>query len=219
MTNLPSPPLHHLPNTIPDLPQDASQPDMEVQITPETRAALEADTTLRFLIRAKFNLDSRHSQPAIAWAESLAKAVSSAMLKSIGRKAAIVVIQMNMVQLLNIRGYALVCFDLIFEECNERAQSRQPIHLISKRGTAYHVRRNKRLDATVAAEYTRMHDLDKGPRPYFADTKHPPVYDEGIRLERPLGSGDPEKDEPQEDESEEEGPVKENKTAEDPGTP
>lgn len=188
---------------------------MEVQIAPETRAALEADTTLRILIKAKFNLYSRHSQPVIAWAQSLAKAVSSAMLKDIGRKAAIVILQMNMVQLLNIRSYALVCFDLFFEECNERTQSRQPVHEVSKRGNVYHVRRNKKLDAMVAAEYMRMQDIDKGPRPYFADAMHPPVYDGGIRMEEPMGSGEQEKDESDEDEPKEEEPVEENKSADD----
>lgn len=178
---------------------------MEVQIALETRAALQTDTTLRILIKAKFNLDSRHSQRAIAWAKSLAKAVTVAMLEGIGRESARVIIQMNMVKLLLIRSYALVCFDLFLDECNERAQSRQPIHEVSKRGKVYHVRRNRKLDARVAAEYMRMQDRDKGLRPYFVENKHPPVYDEGIRMEEPMGSGEQEEDEPEEDEPKEEG--------------
>ena len=76
---------------------------MEVQIAPETRAALEADTTMRFLYKATFNLDARHSERVITWAAGLAKAISCAMLKSIGREAAGLGTRLIMVQLLSIR--------------------------------------------------------------------------------------------------------------------
>ena len=165
---------------------------MEIQIAPETRAALEAGTYMRFLYKAKFNLDSRHSEPVIAWAGGLAKVVSGAMLKDVGREASSVTTQMNMIQLLRVRKYALICFDLCFEDCNEQAQMKQPVHEISARGNAYHVRRNQQLDAMVAEEFTRMQEVDKGPRPYFADALHPPLYDEGRRVEEPKDRGEPE---------------------------
>lgn len=65
-----------------------------------------------------------------------------------------------------------------------------------------------------------MQDVDKGPRPYFADAMHPPVNDEGIRMEKPMGTGEPEvhdleEDVPKEDEPKEEEPVEENKSARD----
>lgn len=147
---------------------------------------------MRFLYKAKFDLDSRYSEPVIAWAERLAQTVSGAMLKAIGQEAASVTTQMNMIQLLRVRKYALICFDLFSEGCNERAQMQQPIHEISARGNAYHVRRNKQLDAMVTEQFTRMQNVDKGPRPYFADALHPPLYDEGIRVEEPRDGGEAE---------------------------
>lgn len=166
---------------------------MEIQIAPETRADLEAGIYMRFLYYAKFNLDSRHSEPVIAWAGGLAKAVSSAMLKDVGREASSVTPQMNMVELLRVRKYALICFDLGFEGYNnEQAQMKQPVHVITARGNTYYVRRNRRLEARVAQEFTTKQNIDKGPRPYFADGLHPPVYDEGRRVEGPVDRGEPE---------------------------
>lgn len=189
---------------------------MEVKIAPQTRAALETDTALRILIKTKFKLDSRHSQPVIARAESIAKALTRAMLKDIRRKADRVIIQMIMVHLLNKRSNALVCFDLFFEECNERARRMQPVHEVSKRGNVYHVRRSKELDAMVASEYMSMYNADKGPRPFFSDSMNPPLYDGGVRVEKRMDGSDPrgdlvdedipDEDIPHEDEPEEDGP-------------
>lgn len=170
---------------------------MDIRIAPETRAALEAGTHMRFLYRAKFTLDSRHSKPVIAWTEKRAKKLSGAMLKDVGREESSVTTQMIMVQLLRIRKIALICFDLCFEECeckcNEGAQMKQPpVHMISIRGKTCHVQRNKQLDARVAAEFTTMQDHDKGPLPYFADSLNPPVYDMGRRVEGPEDGGEPE---------------------------
>ena len=61
---------------------------MQIQTARESRAALETDAALRFSSKGKFKLESRHSEPVIAWTESLAKAVSNAILKDIGREPA-----------------------------------------------------------------------------------------------------------------------------------
>lgn len=44
---------------------------------------------------------------------------------------------------------------------------------------------------------------------------HPPVYDEGIRMEEPMGSSEPEKDESEDEEPNDEEPVEENKSVAD----
>jgi hypothetical protein len=47
-----------------------------------------------------------------------------------------------------------------------------------------------------AAFYENMMDTDKGPRPYFIDELHPPIYVDGKRIESPkYGSPDPEEPE------------------------
>ena len=167
---------------------------MEIQIAPETRAALEADAALRFLYKTKFTLDSRHSSSVIAWTENLATSVSSTILKIVGRETASVEVRMNIIHLLNIRNYALFSFDLFLAEGNDGVQTRQPIHEIYKKGNILHVRRNKKMDAHVAAEFMRIQNVDKGPLPYFVDAMHPPVYDNGIRLEEPMNIGEIEKE-------------------------
>ncbi len=130
---------------------------MEVKIAPETRAALEANLTLRCLYMAKFHLDSRHSKVVIPWAQSLAERFSSAMLETIGQQTADVSIQLNMIQLLRTRKIALISYDLFLKECDKRVRDeidrslKQPVHEISQRGNVYYMRRNEKVDARVAA--------------------------------------------------------------------
>jgi len=182
---------------------------MEVDIAPETREALEADLTVRCLYRAKFNLDSRHSEAVIAWAETLVRTFSSSMLEKMGQRTTAVNIQLNVIQLLRSRKYALICFDIFL--CDDRLRLEidqsleQPIHEVLQKGNVHRVQRNRRLDATVAAEYRRRRSVDKGPRPYFADLANPPVYDNGNRIEG-LQNGEPDEDRSEEDMSEGVGP-------------
>jgi hypothetical protein len=163
---------------------------MKVEIDPETISALETNLTVRCLYRLKFDLDSRQSEPVICWADAQVKVFSSILLKNMNRKAANITTELLMVQLLASRKTALVCHDLFLEDCSEQVRNEthrcvdQPIHDITKRGDIYRFRRNKRLDATIAAEYTRIQRFDKGPRPYFADALNPPEYQDGKRIER-----------------------------------
>ena len=86
-----------------------------------------------------------------------------------------------MVKLLGRRPYAYICYDLFLNERDERVRAEidrsleRPIHEVTKSGNTYHLRRNKRMDEVVAASYTNMHSLDKGPRPYFSDSMYPTV--------------------------------------------
>ena len=173
---------------------------MEIQIAPETQAALKANAIIRFFYKLKFKLDSRHSKPVLAWAESRANAASCAIFKAIGREeeAANVKIQMIMVHLLGIGHHALFCFDLLLSQdcCYDNTPlaqiQQQPIHEISERGKAYIIWRSKRLDAKVTNQLAFSQSGDKGPLPYFVDGLNPPFYDEGVRVEGPVDAYDSE---------------------------
>lgn len=175
---------------------------MDIQIAPETQVALKADATIRFFYKLKFKLDSRHSKPVLAWAESRVNTASCAIFKAIGREeeAANVKIQMIMVYLLSVRHYALLCFDLLLSQdcCYDNTPQAQiqerPIHEISERGSAYIVWRSKRLDEKVAKQLVFWQSVDKGPLPYFVDGLNPPFYDEGVRVEGPVDADDSEEE-------------------------
>lgn len=165
---------------------------MEVQIAPETRAALEATTTVRFLYHAKFHHTSRLSAEVIPWAESKAKEVISEALQVMGQEARSVKISMVMIQLRRTRKPAMLCFDVVSgddvvsKDDEQPTLARQPIHEISRRGEAYYLRRSRNLDPRVAAELRLTRSFDKGPLPYFVDSMNPPMYDDGRRVEGPL---------------------------------
>jgi len=82
-----------------------------------------------------------------------------------------------------------ICYDMFLEGCKEEVRDKvdqcvdQPIHVIYKAGDVYRLMRNPALDRRLAQEYANLQQVDKGPRPYFTDSKNPPVYDEGERIE------------------------------------
>jgi hypothetical protein len=161
---------------------------MDVNIDPETRTALEANLTVRCLYKARFCLENRHDTEVFAWAEELVNVFSSALLAKIERADGATT-QSNIVELFPT-PHALICFDIFLKGCSEQRRSEieqsleQPIHVISNRGNVYWIRRNERMDGTVAAIYKRLQDSDKGPRPYFCDLLNPPLYDRGRRIDR-----------------------------------
>lgn len=167
--------------------------EMEVQVSAQTRTALKADLTLRCLLRAKFHRDmSRRSGDVISWAQSLVERVNSAVLREVGQQTAGFSIQMNMIQMLGAPSVVYICYDLFLDECDERLRTeisesfhtKRPIHQITQKGKVYIMRRDERADARVAEQYLDMSSIDKGPRPFFSDLKHPPFYDEnGRRIE------------------------------------
>ena len=61
------------------------------------------------------------------------------------------------------------------------------------------------MDARIATEFARLQNLDKGPLPYFVDTMHPPIYDEGVRVEGPMDAGGSEENNESGEENEIEG--------------
>ncbi|KAJ5854673.1 hypothetical protein N7534_007216 [Penicillium rubens] len=166
--------------------------DMEVQVSAQTRTALKADLTLRCLLRAKFHRDaSRRSADVIPWAQSLIERLSSAVLQEVEQQTAGCSIQINMIQMLRTRNVIYICYDLFLNECDQRIRSeisesgtKRPIHYITQKGKVYIMRRDERLDAKVAQRYVHMNGVDKGPRPFFSDLKHPPFYNQhGQRIE------------------------------------
>ena len=168
--------------------------NVKFQIDTTTLTALHANLLpIRFLLRAKFDPASRHSADILPCAQTTTEKATRAMLKSINRETAPhiqEVVQLNAVRLLRDRPYALICFDLFPPDTDEQAREefslavRQPIHEIIKRGGTFHVVRSRRMDDMVAGQYGRMREVDKGPRPYFADSLRPPVYVDGVRIER-----------------------------------
>lgn len=165
-----------------------------------TTAALEQDGSLRCLLEIKYKHRDRHSVPATAWARRKAEVVSRGLLKGAGLEAEAddSTVSLNLVTLGEHHHSSYICFDLYLNRCSSEARdkidrsTRQPIHIISKRGDVLIARRDPRLDPTVAQRYENFQEQDKGPRPYFSDSANPPLYDMGQRVEEPWGE-DPEK--------------------------
>lgn len=161
-------------------------PDMEVQVSPQTQAALKTDLTLRFVIRAKYRHDkSRRSAVVIPWAQSLAERLSSALVQEVGQQTAGFSVQLNMIQMLSLRNITYICYDLFLDECDQRLRAdisenihlKRPIHMIHRKNKIFIIQRDPRADAEVLQEYLHRRIIDKGPRPLFSYLKHPPVFD------------------------------------------
>ncbi|CAI7572887.1 unnamed protein product [Penicillium palitans] len=143
--------------------------DRKLQISdPQTRTALENDHTLRIVLKA----------------ETLAKSVSRAALKEVGKPNA-------GFEMLGSPDYVYICYDIFRAECdqNMRLQTQeslqQPIHYVSRRGGTYLMRKDARVEALTSASYSDMRKLDKGELPLFSDLKFPPCYVFGKRIEGP----------------------------------
>jgi hypothetical protein len=179
----------------------------------ETRAALQANTGVRFLLRASHAIGSRHSSDIIPWARNYSERLTEIVAIAAGRKPepAHFAIQLNMIRLPDHQSRAFICCDLFLHECDERERNQfsentqQPIHEVGKRGDSCHVIRRKKMDSIVAEEYRHLQEIDHGPRPYFVDDRNPPLYVDGRRVEKSKGGiSDPDelkKDESQADQS------------------
>jgi hypothetical protein len=172
---------------------------MQLNVAPESYAALQANATLRCLFETKYTPSSRHSSVAIALAHDLVKEFTDALLAHIAQTEAgarpananpTADLKLNIVTLRRGKRF-LICYDMFLKGCEEKVRDKvdecvdQPIHVIYKAGNVYQLRRNPALDRRVAQEYANLQQVDKGPRPYFTDSKNPPVYDEGERIEDP----------------------------------
>lgn len=162
-------------------------PDTEVQVSPQTQAALKTDLTLRFVIRAKYRHEkSRRSAVVIPWAQSLAERLSSAIVQESGQQTAGFSAQLNMIQMLILRNITYICYDLFLDECDQKLRAeiseeihlKRPIHMIRRKNKVFIIQRDPRADAEVLQEYLHRSSIDKGPRPLFSDLKHPPVFNE-----------------------------------------
>lgn len=170
---------------------------MQLNIAPESYAALRANGTLRCLFETNYTPSSRHSSVAIALAHDLVKEFMDALLAHIAQTEAgarpananpTADLKLNVVTLRRGKSF-FICYDMFLKGCEVRdmvdQSVDQPIHVIYKAGNVYYLRRNPALDRRVAQEYADLQQVDKGPRPYFTDSKNPPVYDEGERIEDP----------------------------------
>ena len=178
--------------------------DREYHIDNETRAALQTKAAcVRFLLRAKLKAESRYSEDVIPWAQDLSEKVTKAVAEAAGHQLAHFAIQLNVIQLLCRRPYALICYDLFLHECDQDSRSQfsqnpnQPIHEIIKRANSYHVIRSRRLDDKVANEYKHIQESDDGPLPFFLDTRYPLLYVDGRRVKPPSKDGTRDPDEPE----------------------
>ncbi|KAL2208327.1 hypothetical protein CC79DRAFT_1334078 [Sarocladium strictum] len=169
---------------------------LEVNVSDATCASLQADLTLRVLLRTKYDNESRHSKVAIAWARSRAEKFTSAMLENIKQPAAGFSVKMIMIELLGLHNRALICYDIFLEGCEASVQREveqsleQPVHMAVRRGKVFFVQKgDENLQQRVIAQYRQFREVDKGPLPYFRDLENPPVYDGGVRLERAEGAG------------------------------
>ncbi|KAH9889192.1 hypothetical protein F4778DRAFT_394941 [Xylariomycetidae sp. FL2044] len=165
---------------------------LQVKVDSHMLNALTTDLTARCVLRTKYKHESRHSKDAIAWANSRAEKLTTAMLKQIGKENTAFNIQLNIVQLLDFHHRANICYDLFLDGFDEHIRLEiersieRPIFLVIRRGDTLHVNRgNKGVDAMVADEWKFIGKLDKGPRPYFVDRMNPPLYSDGKRIENP----------------------------------
>jgi hypothetical protein len=165
---------------------------MEVQVAAQTRTALKADLTLRCVLRDKYRHKSRRSADVISWTQSRVERLSNAVLREVGQQTAGFSIQLNVIQMLGLRNIVYIFYDLFLHECDKQVRTeitesfskKRPIHMITRKGKVYIMRRDERRDEDVANQYTRMSSIDKGPLPYFSDLTDPPFYSDGRRIER-----------------------------------
>ncbi|KAH8889932.1 hypothetical protein GQ53DRAFT_747777 [Thozetella sp. PMI_491] len=163
---------------------------MAHELDPKILRHLMVNRTLRCLLKTKYTPESRHSSVAIAFAESQATMATEALVKHIpNAEPGSIRVLANMVKIM--RGDRIfVCYDVFLPEFtgayDDIINAEQPVHMVkfNSDGT-YHLHRDVQMDKMVMLEYTRLKKVDKGSLPYFVDTKNPPFYDEGERVESP----------------------------------
>jgi hypothetical protein len=177
---------------------------MRLSVDPESCGALTADGTIRCLVDVRYQpaTPSRDSSVAIALANDLVNELTTALLTHLGRTTVedgaattttdtntdhTATAQLNAVQLR--RNRMVVCFDLFLDTCKPEVRRQihdsvaRPIHTIVKSGDSYRMIRHQGLDKRVAQRYAELQSVDKGPRPYFTDSRNPPFYVDGIRVD------------------------------------
>ena len=163
----------------------------EIQVAPETRAALLADTTIRCFQRVKIRLPSRESALALFHAQTIADLVVEAVMEAVSQKAAEYGAGLHMVYLQGRRVKVNICYDLFVNARDEALISRiafdswRPIHQVVVRHGICHVYRNTTLDHAVNSNLELAHEGSIEWPPYFNDTMHPAHYENGIRVENP----------------------------------
>lgn len=182
---------------------------MQISVASESSRALTADGTIRCLVDVRYQpaTPSRDSSVAIALANDLVNELTTAVLGHLGRTTVedgaatttttttttdtntgrTAATQLNAVQLR--RNRMVICFDLFLDTCEPEVRRQihdsvaRPIHTIVKSGDSYGMIRHQGLDKRVAQRYAELQSVDKGPRPYFTDSRNPPFYVDGIRVD------------------------------------
>ncbi|KAH8428168.1 uncharacterized protein LDX57_005873 [Aspergillus melleus] len=139
-------------------------PDLEIQVSPETEAALKTNLTLRCVV--------------------------TAAIQKIGQQTAGFSVQLIVIQMVGVRRIVDICYDLFLDECDPglRAEisgkfdEKCPIHFITRKHKVFLMRRDPRVDAQAFEQYLQLSSSDKGPWPLFYDMRHPPFYEGGRRL-------------------------------------
>jgi hypothetical protein len=115
---------------------------MEIQISPESRAALLAASPVRCLYKERLLCDSRQPQPVKAWAAKLVETVYSTVLQSVGRDPTVSSKELLMVRIQ--RRHILICFDIFWGIVTGRAD-----------GTAIIVTRPRFTKSLPPTQYTQ----------------------------------------------------------------
>ncbi|EPE08045.1 hypothetical protein F503_00828 [Ophiostoma piceae UAMH 11346] len=136
---------------------------MLVDVAAQTKAALEANRTLRCLAEIKYRKESRRSPDVISWGE--VGAFCCSLLEATGLEME------HEMQML------MVSMSVRHKSNNE------PIHFLFAQNKTYYIRRHSGLDTIVSSYYAYSQGRDKGPLPYFTDHYNPPIYCDGKRME------------------------------------
>jgi hypothetical protein len=179
--------------------------NMQLTIAPESSASLAADKTTRCLLTTRYPLLSRQSSAAFALADQLVEELTRAVPAQLGPPPAVPsppttaedggasstdnTADTRLHAILLQRNRLLVRFDLFLHDCKPKVRRQvdesmaQPMHILVKSGDVCQMRRSPMLDGQVAERYAHFREVDKGPRPYFADSLNPPLYVNGRRFE------------------------------------
>ncbi|PLB44411.1 hypothetical protein P170DRAFT_440711 [Aspergillus steynii IBT 23096] len=166
-------------------------PNLEIEVSAQTEAALKTNLTLRCVVRTKYRSEkSPRSAVVIPWAQARVENLTGYAVRKAGQQTAGVSAELIMIHMLGLRNIIDICYDVSLDECdpglrNEisgKFHAKQPSHLITRKNNGFWMRRDERMDTEVFERYLQMSSKDKGPWPLFMDSKHPPVYADGKRL-------------------------------------
>lgn len=136
--------------------------EKQYHVAKETCQALEGNHTVRPLVKATHQSESRHPRPVIEWATTkVAPAVSRALMDQIGREEETSTFQVKAVNLLDNKTRTFICLDLFLDCCDDAKRedinqsTNQPIHFLFRERANYYSRRTPHLDGYIARNLER----------------------------------------------------------------